>query len=62
MLYKLAVKYLKRKGYIIMHQAEGMKTIGYDANGNKYVFFRKWADEQKSWTWPSKANSRIPKR
>ena len=41
MLYKLAVKYLKRKGYIVMHQAEGMTTIGFDSDGNKYVFYRK---------------------
>jgi hypothetical protein len=41
MLLKLAIRYLERKGFTIMHQAEGMKTVGYDAHGNKYVFFRK---------------------
>lgn len=41
MLLKLAIRYLERKGFTIMHQAEGMKTIGFDTHGNKYVFFRK---------------------
>ena len=41
MLLRLAIKYIERKGFIVMHQAEGMKTVGYDADGNKYVFYRK---------------------
>ena len=41
MLLKLAIKYLERKGFTIMHQAEGMTTVGFDARGNKSVFYRK---------------------
>ena len=41
MLFRLAVRYLERKGFIAVKQAEGMKTVGFDTHGNKYVFFRK---------------------
>ena len=41
MLFRLAVKYLEHKGFIAVKQAEGMKTVGFDIYGNKYVFFRK---------------------
>ena len=41
MLFRLAIRYLERKGYIAVKQADGMKTVGFDTYGNKYVFFRK---------------------
>ena len=41
MLFKLVVKYLKRKGFTVMKQAKDMTTVGFDTDGNKYVFYRK---------------------
>lgn len=41
MLFKLIVKYLEHKGWIAIRQVEGLKTVGEDTYGNKYVFFRK---------------------
>jgi hypothetical protein len=41
MLLKLAIRYIERKGFTAVKQAEGMTTIGFDIYGNKYSFYRK---------------------
>ena len=40
-MFKLIVKYLERKGWIVVRPVSGLKTVGEDTQGNRYVFFRK---------------------